>query len=90
MESLQKEIQQRAYDLFLERGGQPGHEMEDWIRAEKEIIAEHSTIETKASLGHPVDSFMFESKKQSKPAQKKELYSAKKVERKYHSVHSGI
>jgi DUF2934 family protein len=28
----------RAYELFLERGGQHGHDLEDWLRAEQEIV----------------------------------------------------
>ena len=88
MESLQRKIEQRAYDLFVERGGKPGHAMEDWVRAEKEIIGQKAAIETKASPVHPVDSFVFESKKQSQPAQKQELYPAKKNERKFQSVNS--
>jgi len=27
----------RAYELYLERGGAPGHELEDWTRAEREL-----------------------------------------------------
>jgi len=30
-------IQKRAYELFVERGQDPGHELEDWLRAENEI-----------------------------------------------------
>jgi hypothetical protein len=28
----------RAYELFLERGGQHGHDLADWLRAEQEIV----------------------------------------------------
>jgi len=31
------EIRRRAYDIYLERGGAPGHELEDWLQAESEI-----------------------------------------------------
>lgn len=31
------EIRRRAFELFEERGGQEGHELEDWLRAESEI-----------------------------------------------------
>jgi hypothetical protein len=86
MESLQQKIQQRAYDLFIERGSKPGHAMEDWVRAEKEITAQKT--EPKAALGHTVDSLVFESNKQSKSVQKQELYPAKKNEKKYQSVNS--
>lgn len=29
----------RAYQLFLERGGEPGKEDEDWLKAEQELLA---------------------------------------------------
>ena len=35
--NLEEEIRRRAYELFLERGGTPGHESEDWISAEREV-----------------------------------------------------
>jgi hypothetical protein len=31
-------IAQRAYELFTSRGGQAGSDVEDWLRAEKEIV----------------------------------------------------
>ena len=37
MASVRKMIEQRAYELFLKRGGIHGYHMEDWLRAEKEI-----------------------------------------------------
>jgi hypothetical protein len=27
----------RAYELFLERGGEHGHDVDDWLRAEFEL-----------------------------------------------------
>ncbi len=30
-------IARRAYELYLERGGQDGHDVEDWLRAEAEL-----------------------------------------------------
>jgi len=30
------EIGRRAYEIYLERGGLPGHELEDWLQAERE------------------------------------------------------
>jgi hypothetical protein len=33
------QIQQRAYEIFLERRGAPGDELEDWLRAERELAA---------------------------------------------------
>lgn len=32
-------IRTRAYYLFLERGARAGHDLEDWLRAEREIRA---------------------------------------------------
>ncbi len=32
-------IAKRAYELFLDRGSEPGHEVDDWLRAEAEINA---------------------------------------------------
>ena len=31
------EIRIRAYEIYMERGGQPGHDVDDWIQAEREI-----------------------------------------------------
>ena len=36
-------IQHLAYDLYEARGHVPGHEVEDWLRAEKEILARESS-----------------------------------------------
>jgi hypothetical protein len=30
-------IQKRAYELFMERGREPGRELEDWLQAEQGI-----------------------------------------------------
>ena len=35
--NVEQEIRQRAYLLFEARGGEDGHELEDWLRAEEEI-----------------------------------------------------
>ncbi|HMF84746.1 MAG TPA: DUF2934 domain-containing protein [Nitrospiraceae bacterium] len=36
----QGEIEQRAYQIFFERGGTEGHAEEDWLRAEHELRRE--------------------------------------------------
>jgi hypothetical protein len=36
----QDEIEQRAYQIFLERGGTDGHAEEDWLQAEYEFRRE--------------------------------------------------
>jgi Protein of unknown function (DUF2934) len=30
-------MRRRAYEIYLERGGQPGHELDDWLQAEREL-----------------------------------------------------
>jgi hypothetical protein len=35
--SVQDSIRRRAYEIFEERGGQCGSEVEDWLKAEREI-----------------------------------------------------
>jgi hypothetical protein len=36
--NLEQEIRKRAYELFEARGGVEGHDVEDWLRAEEEIM----------------------------------------------------
>ena len=36
-EPAYEEIARRAYELFMERGGKPGQEQEDWLQAEKDL-----------------------------------------------------
>ncbi len=33
----EQDIAVRAHELFLQRGGEAGHEMEDWLQAEREL-----------------------------------------------------
>ncbi len=42
------QIEQRAYELYLERGCEHGRDIEDWLEAERELteLAELSTAET--------------------------------------------
>jgi hypothetical protein len=32
-----EDIRRRAYEIYLERGGEAGHELEDWLQAEREL-----------------------------------------------------
>jgi Protein of unknown function (DUF2934) len=32
------DIERRAYELYLVRGGVDGHALEDWLQAEKELL----------------------------------------------------
>jgi HSP20 family molecular chaperone IbpA len=38
IENLQRAIAERAYSLFMLRGGEHGHDVEDWLIAESELI----------------------------------------------------
>jgi Protein of unknown function (DUF2934) len=31
------EIRRRAYEIYLQRGGEPGREIDDWLQAEREL-----------------------------------------------------
>jgi hypothetical protein len=33
----EQEIRERAYEIYLQRGAQAGHEQEDWLQAEREL-----------------------------------------------------
>ena len=33
----EEQVRARAFQLYLERGRQPGHELEDWLQAEFEL-----------------------------------------------------
>jgi len=37
-------IAERAYRLYEERGSEPGREIEDWLRAEEEILNEQKDL----------------------------------------------
>jgi hypothetical protein len=32
-----EEVERRAYQIYLSRGGQDGHAVEDWLQAEQEL-----------------------------------------------------
>ena len=38
-----EEIALRAYQIYLERGGAPGNALEDWTRAERELMEKSVT-----------------------------------------------
>lgn len=45
-----EQIRQRAYEIHKARGGAPGRELDDWLQAEREFLAEQ---ERPASPGEP-------------------------------------
>jgi hypothetical protein len=36
----QEEIALRAYQIYLERGGSPGNEFEDWMEAQRQLLGD--------------------------------------------------
>lgn len=38
LERRMEVVRQRAFDLFRQRGAMPGHDLEDWITAEHEVM----------------------------------------------------
>lgn len=51
-----EQIQKRAYEIHLARGGVPGRELDDWLQAERELKAEVSQLpeEDPAGLDKPL------------------------------------
>jgi Protein of unknown function (DUF2934) len=49
-------IAQRAYALFLERGGDHGRDLEDWLHAERELSAATEHESNEAAVSHNPDS----------------------------------
>ena len=54
-----KEITRRAYGLYLERGGENGRDVEDWVRAEQELtdrpVAESSKPRATQATRHSLN-----------------------------------
>jgi hypothetical protein len=60
--SLEERIRRRAYQLYLQRGNQPGSELNDWLQAEQEIqrtdeqaVGERSTPPREPSIWKHLD-----------------------------------
>ena len=39
-ELSKEDVAHRAYELYVERGSEPGKDVEDWVRAEEELSSE--------------------------------------------------
>jgi len=42
--SAHEEIRRRAYEIYLERGGQSGGEIDDWLQAERELEGRSAVV----------------------------------------------
>jgi hypothetical protein len=38
----EEKIRLRAYEIYQNPGGEPGHDLEDWLQAERELTAHQS------------------------------------------------
>jgi len=55
-EGIETVIRARAYELYLERGSQPGDEVDDWVRAEREYRERHAAdIERHRGFAEPAE-----------------------------------
>jgi hypothetical protein len=46
----QREIELRAYEIYLQRGGEDGNELNDWLAAEKELTESLQMDTSEASV----------------------------------------
>jgi Protein of unknown function (DUF2934) len=48
-----EQIERRAYEIYLERGGEAGNELADWLAAEAELteLSQHDVQESPISKG---------------------------------------
>ena len=43
---LEHAIRHRAYELYVQRGMAHGHDVDDWLKAEAELVHGHSTSDS--------------------------------------------
>ena len=47
-EGLRDGIARRAYEIYVQRGGQNGQDVQDWLRAEQEISGKAADVPAKS------------------------------------------
>jgi Protein of unknown function (DUF2934) len=50
---LKERIRLRAYQLFVQRGNQPGSDLDDWLQAEEEIRKAEEAIDEASQESFP-------------------------------------
>ena len=45
-----EEIELRAYQIYVERGGAQGQDVEDWLQAERELLGKYEKTGLKAKV----------------------------------------
>ncbi|HWP84362.1 MAG TPA: DUF2934 domain-containing protein [Terriglobia bacterium] len=48
-EEIRKRVAIRAYEIYLDRGGQHGRDIDDWLQAEAELLAEKKQEQLRTS-----------------------------------------
>ena len=43
------EIELRAHQIYVERGGAPGQDVDDWLQAERELLEKYGKTSLKAT-----------------------------------------
>jgi hypothetical protein len=56
---MHEEIEKRAYEIYLRRGGGDGRDLDDWFAAEQELAQERS---------HDAESYRSDRQEQSQPS----------------------
>ena len=52
--TLGDKIRSRAYEIYLERGGEPGRDLEDWLQAERELATDADQSSNRPLAGKAV------------------------------------
>ncbi|HKV28617.1 MAG TPA: DUF2934 domain-containing protein [Candidatus Acidoferrales bacterium] len=60
------QIELRAYELYVQRGGEDGRDLEDWLAAERELRNQHSSSTVKSGKPDSLSSNK-ENEKQQRP-----------------------
>ena len=47
-------VRRRAYEIYLERGTEPGRELEDWLQAERELTTDADQSSNRPLAGKAV------------------------------------
>jgi hypothetical protein len=42
--NLEEEIRRLAFEIYVERGREDGHDLDDWLEAEAEVLSTTATI----------------------------------------------
>jgi hypothetical protein len=58
-----QEISRRAYEIYQKRGGESGHDVEDWLQATSELTHEMSEVPSNVERGRATEVVREQSKR---------------------------